>query len=55
MLNEELGLKSAMVTLISNVPADWYINGTKVGTGKKTFSRDPFRKTRHFSVLPKSR
>ena len=44
MLNEELGLKSAMVTLISNVPADWYINGTKVGTGKKLFHEIPLGK-----------
>ncbi|MGX9462906.1 hypothetical protein ACWXWU_16960 [Shewanella sp. A14] len=44
MLNEELGLKSAMVTLISNVPADWYVNGTKIGTGKKLFHEMPLGK-----------
>jgi hypothetical protein len=35
MLNEEFGLKSAMLTLMSNVNADWYIDGNKVGSGKK--------------------
>jgi hypothetical protein len=44
MLNEELGLKSAMVTLISNVPADWFIYGTKIGTGKKVFHEIPLGK-----------
>jgi len=44
ILNEKLGLVSAMVTLISNVPADWYVNGTKVGTGKKLFHEIPLGK-----------
>ncbi|WP_137226319.1 hypothetical protein [Shewanella sp. MEBiC00475] len=44
ILNEELGLKSAMVTLVSNVAADWYINGTKIGTGKKLFHEMPLGK-----------
>lgn len=44
MLNEELGLKSAMVTLVSNVPADWFVNGVKVGTGKKLFHEIPLGK-----------
>ncbi|WP_413702136.1 hypothetical protein ACLKMH_11980 [Psychromonas sp. KJ10-10] len=35
MLNEKFGLKSAMLTLLSNVNADWYIDGNKVGSGKK--------------------
>ena len=44
LLNEELGLKSAMITLVSNVPADWYVNGTKVGTGKELFHEIPLGK-----------
>lgn len=43
-LNEELGLKSAMITLISNVPADWYINGVKIGTGNKLSHEIPLGK-----------
>ncbi|WP_310734256.1 hypothetical protein [Shewanella sp. SR44-3] len=43
-LNEELGLKSAMITLISNVPADWYINGVKIGTGSKLSHEIPLGK-----------
>ncbi|QDE33287.1 hypothetical protein FH971_14925 [Shewanella polaris] len=43
-LNEELGLKSAMVTLNSDVPADWYINGVKIGTGKKLSHEIPLGK-----------
>ena len=35
ILNEKFGLKSAMLTLISNVDAEWYIDGNKVGSGKK--------------------
>ncbi|MCS6238882.1 hypothetical protein [Shewanella baltica] len=35
LLNEKLGLKSTVITLTSNVDADWYVDGTKVGTGKK--------------------
>ena len=44
MLNEKLGLKSAMVTLVSNVPADWFVNGVKIGTGKKLFHEIPLGK-----------
>ncbi|NKF49743.1 hypothetical protein G3R49_04020 [Shewanella sp. WXL01] len=44
IINEELGLKSAMITLVSNVDADWYINGNKVGTGKKLFHEIPLGK-----------
>jgi hypothetical protein len=43
-LNEALGLKSAMVTLTSNVAADWYINGIKIGTGKKLSHEIPLGK-----------
>lgn len=38
MLNDKLGLKSTVVTLTSNVDADWYVDGAKVGTGKKVNS-----------------
>lgn len=41
ILNEKLGLKSAMLTLISDVSADWYINNTKIGTGKKLYHELP--------------
>ena len=34
-VNEKLGLKSVEIILKSNFPADWYIDGNKVGTGKK--------------------
>ena len=44
LLNEKLGLTSAMITLVSDVPADWYINGTKIGTGKKLFHEIPLGK-----------
>lgn len=44
VLNEKLGLRSAMVTLVSNVPADWFINGKKIGTGKKLFHEIPLGK-----------
>ncbi|MBR9726504.1 hypothetical protein G3R48_00655 [Shewanella intestini] len=44
ILAEKLGLKSAMITLVSNVAADWYINGTKIGTGKKLFHEIPLGK-----------
>ncbi|WOT06113.1 hypothetical protein [Shewanella youngdeokensis] len=44
MLNERLGLRSAMVTLVSNVPADWYVNGKKIGTGTKLFHEMPLGK-----------
>lgn len=37
LLNEKLGLKSTVITLTSNVDADWYIDGAKVGTGKKIY------------------
>jgi len=35
LLNERFGLKSAMITLKSNVAADWFIDGILVGQGKK--------------------
>lgn len=35
LLNEAFGLKSAMITLESNVAAEWFIDGNKVGDGKK--------------------
>lgn len=35
ILNEKFGLKSATLTLTSNVNADWYIDGNKVGKGKE--------------------
>ncbi|MCK8043537.1 hypothetical protein MSG37_01435 [Shewanella sp. 1CM18E] len=44
VLNEKLGLRSAMITLVSNVEADWYINGIKVGTGTKLFHEVPLGK-----------
>lgn len=44
VLNEKLGLRSAMITLVSNVKADWYINGIKVGTGTKLFHEVPLGK-----------
>ena len=34
LLNEKFGLKSAVITLESNVDAEWYVDGTKVGQGK---------------------
>ncbi|MCL1140149.1 hypothetical protein [Shewanella pneumatophori] len=44
VINEKLGLRSAMITLVSNVAADWYINGVKVGTGTKIFHEVPLGK-----------
>jgi hypothetical protein len=44
LLNERLGLSSAMITLVSNVPADWFINGVKIGTGKELFHEIPLGK-----------
>ena len=44
VLNEKLGLRSAMVTLVSNVPADWFINGKKIGSGKELFHEIPLGK-----------
>lgn len=44
VLNEKLGLRSAMVTLVSNVPADWFINGKKIGSGKELFHEMPLGK-----------
>ena len=44
LLNERLGLSSAMITLGSNVPADWFINGVKIGTGKELFHEIPLGK-----------
>ncbi|WP_298940733.1 hypothetical protein [uncultured Psychromonas sp.] len=35
ILNEKFGLKSAVLTLKSNVKVDWYIDGNKVGSGKE--------------------
>ncbi|WP_413693926.1 hypothetical protein [Psychromonas sp. KJ10-2] len=35
ILNEKFGLKSAVLTLKSNVDVDWYIDGNKVGSGKE--------------------
>jgi len=35
ILNEKFDIKSATLTLISNVDADWYIDGYKVGKGKE--------------------
>ncbi|GGI80417.1 hypothetical protein [Shewanella gelidii] len=35
LLNEKLGFKTAMVTLVSNVKAEWFVDGMKVGEGKK--------------------
>ena len=35
LLNEKFGLKSALITLESNVVIDWFIDGNKVGKGKK--------------------
>ncbi|ARD23395.1 MULTISPECIES: hypothetical protein [Shewanella] len=41
LINEELGLKSAMITLVSNVAADWFVDGVKVGTGREIFHEVP--------------
>ncbi|WP_076543027.1 hypothetical protein [Shewanella sp. UCD-KL21] len=41
LINEKLGLKSAMITLVSNVAADWFIDGVKIGTGKELFHEVP--------------
>ena len=35
LLNEQFGLKSTVITLESNVAVDWYVDGNKVGEGKK--------------------
>ncbi|NKC10683.1 MAG: hypothetical protein GKR94_00310 [Gammaproteobacteria bacterium] len=35
LLNEKLGLNSAVVKLISNVEAEWFIDGVRVGKGKQ--------------------
>jgi len=35
LLNEKFGLKSAVVTLESNVDAEWFVDGNRVGKGKK--------------------
>lgn len=35
LLNEKFGLKSALITLESNVDAEWFVDGNKVGVGKK--------------------
>lgn len=35
LLNEKFGLKSTVITLESNVSVDWYIDGSKIGEGKK--------------------
>jgi len=34
LLNERFGLKSAIISLESNVDVDWFIDGNKVGKGK---------------------
>jgi len=34
LLNEKFGLKSAIISLESNVDVDWFVDGNKVGTGK---------------------
>lgn len=44
VLNDRLGLRSAMITLVSNVSADWYINGVKIGSGTKLFHEVPLGK-----------
>ncbi|MEZ9368067.1 hypothetical protein AB4140_04480 [Shewanella sp. 10N.286.51.B2] len=41
LINEKLGLKSAMITLVSNVAADWFIDGVKIGTGRELFHEVP--------------
>ncbi|WP_144210370.1 hypothetical protein [Shewanella donghaensis] len=41
LINEKLGLKSAMITLVSNVAAEWFIDGVKIGTGKELFHEVP--------------
>ncbi len=41
LINEQLGLKSAMITLVSNVAADWFIDGVKIGTGRELFHEVP--------------
>jgi hypothetical protein len=35
LLNEKFGLRSAVVTLESNVEAEWYVDGNKIGEGKR--------------------
>ncbi|MCH1929375.1 hypothetical protein L9G16_04210 [Shewanella sp. A25] len=35
LINEKLGLESAIIKLTSNVNADWFIDGVLVGTGKE--------------------
>ncbi|WP_194945062.1 hypothetical protein [Shewanella sp. TC10] len=41
LINEQLGLKSAMITLVSNVAADWFVDGIKIGTGRELFHEVP--------------
>ena len=36
-------LNSTVITLTSNVDADWYVDGAKVGTGKKIYPEVTFR------------
>ncbi len=38
LINEKLGLESAIITLTSNVSADWFIDDVLVGTGKEITS-----------------
>ena len=41
LLNEKLGLNSAYIKLVSNVAAEWFVDGAKVGEGKEVTKSVP--------------